>query len=228
MVTKQINRVTSTLKKRVRTVICSSQRRYSAICFAMITLSILSACDLVPAKPEAVFDLYRQRMKAGQIAEARQLLSGDSLKLVLELETNYKLDQTPESIALLNALDPVTAPTTLRNEDNVTVLQARTIKGSARTIKITRSGKDAPWKVDISSELNELKTFLKGREALDRIREQAGEYAASWKAFHDQINQMRITEQPETKPGPAPHGEKQTPEHKSKSKTKKRANKTKK
>ncbi len=68
---------------------------------------LLFGCQLVPSKPDAVFILYRDRMKSENLAQARELLSEESRNLAVALESEYKLDQPPEALALLNSLDIV-------------------------------------------------------------------------------------------------------------------------
>jgi hypothetical protein len=169
-------------------------RRVVIPAMIMALVLVLVSCQLLPTKPEAVLDLYRERMKSGQISEARELLSQDSRSLALELESKYKLQQPPEELALLSSLDPGAAPSSMKVEDNQALMQARTIKGGLRVIRLVRHTTDGPWKVDLKQELEELDSFMRGRAALDMIRGQAGEYAASWKAFSDQLGKMDVKE----------------------------------
>ena len=53
---------------------------FSAVAMGSV---FLFGCELVPRKPEAVFVLYRDRMKAGKLQEARALLSDDSRHLAV-------------------------------------------------------------------------------------------------------------------------------------------------
>ena len=194
--------------------------------FLLGFLLLASGCDLIPTKPEAVLQLYSQRMKDQNVAEARKLLSPKSLALVNELEKRYRLDQPVEYIALMNSLDPITPITLMKSESNMALLQVRTIKGALRMIKLVKTN-DSPWQVDISDELRELDNFLKAREALDLIREQAGEYAASWKTFNDRVQSMNHSDldpQQNSLKEPA----KNHTEPKLKQKTKKRADSAKK
>jgi len=158
--------------------------------------ALLAGCSLVPQKPDAVFLLYRDRMKAGNLAQARELLSDESRKLAVDLESTYRLRQPPENLALLNILDPVGSPVVMKEGDASALLQARTLKGGLRLIRLVRSDEKSPWKIDMVEELAALRVFLEARGALDMIREQAGEYAAFWKAFTDQLGRMRAPEEP--------------------------------
>ena len=157
-------------------------------------IAILGGCELIPAKPEAVFVLYRERMKAGDLKEARALLSDQSRTLAINLASKFKLNQPAENLALLNALDPVSPPLVMKQGDTYALLQARTLKGGLRLIHLVRADKKAPWKIDLVEELNALRKFLETRDALNMIREQAGEYAAFWKAFNDQLQRMKVPE----------------------------------
>jgi hypothetical protein len=157
-------------------------------------IAVLSGCELVPVKPEAVFVLYRDRMKAGDLKEARALLSDQSRTLAINLGSKFKLKQPAENLALLNALDPVSPPLVMKQGDTYALLQARTLKGGLRLIHLVRTDKKAAWKIDLVEELNALRKFLETRDALNMIREQAGEYAAFWRAFNDQLQRMRVPE----------------------------------
>jgi hypothetical protein len=112
------------------------------------------------------------------------------------LESTYRLRQPPENLALLNILDPVGSPVVMKEGDASALLQARTLKGGLRLIRLVRSDEKSPWKIDMVEELAALRVFLEARGALDMIREQAGEYAAFWKAFTDQLGRMRAPEEP--------------------------------
>ncbi len=161
--------------------------------FALLSV-YLSGCQLVPSKPDAVFILYRDRMKSENLTQARELLSEESRGLALELSSQYKLDQPPESLALLNALDPTAVATIMQSEDTLALLQVRTLRGGLRIIRIVRKDSTAAWKLDMSEELKSLKAFLDARSALEMMKDQAGEYAASWKAFNDQLKRINPTE----------------------------------
>jgi hypothetical protein len=166
-----------------------------------VAVVLLCACQLVPSQPDAVFVLYRDRMKAQNLDEARSLLSNDSRRLALELSAEHKLQQPPEALALLNALDPTAAPVVMKSEEMSALLQLRTLKGGLRLVRLIRKDPSSPWKIDISEELRSLQSFLEARGTLDMIREQAGEYAATYKAFSDQLEKMHIVEPP---PPPKP------------------------
>lgn len=169
--------------------------------WALATASVmLCGCQLVPNQPDAVFVLYRDRMKTQNLDEARSLLSNDSRRLALEMAAEHKLQQPPESLALLNALDPTAAPVVMKSEETSTLLQLRTLKGGLRLIRLIRKDPNSPWKIDLAEELRSLQSFLEARGTLDMIREQAGEYAATYKAFSNQLEKMHITEPPLPKP----------------------------
>lgn len=157
----------------------------------------LSGCELVPRKPEAVFVLYRDRMKAGNLQDARALLTDESRRAAVELSGKYKFPEPPENLALLNILDPVSPPLVMKETDTYALLQVRTLKGGLRLVRLTRLDEKATWHIDINEELSTLRQFLQARQALDMIREQAGEYAAFWKSFTDRLDGMSV---PEEKP----------------------------
>lgn len=160
----------------------------------LILAGILASCQLIPSKPDVVFVLYRDRMRSENLAEARQLLDAESRKLVTSLESEYKLDQPPEALALLNALDPTATPVVMQTEDKLSLLQIRTLKGGLRVVRMVRKDSGSPWSLDISAELKSLKAFLEARNALEMMRDQAGEYAAGWRAFNEQIKRMPASE----------------------------------
>jgi hypothetical protein len=175
---------------------------------------LVTGCNMVPSRPDAVFGVYRDRMKSERVDEARQLLSEESVSLAKSLESTYKLKQTPEDLALLNALDPVTAPVISESTDTLALLQVRTMKGGSRMVRVVRNDKKAQWRVDLVEELNSLRSFLEARQALEMIREQAGEYASTWKAFSDRVDKMPPPETPIAKPVHPPKPPKPTKEHK--------------
>ncbi len=175
---------------------------YATVCVLGLFLAVLflTGCNLVPNTPDGVFALYRDRMKSGNLEQARALLSEDSLKLVSALSSDYKLKEPAESMALLNALDPGSPPTVVKTTDSLALLNVRTLKGGSRLVRVVRANPDAPWKVDFSEELSAFQSFLQTQQALNMIREQAGEYAASWKAFNDRLGQMNLVETPAPEP----------------------------
>lgn len=183
-----------------------------------LTIAVVGGCQLVPNKPLAVFDLYRERMKSQDVAEARKLLSDQSQQLIREISTTYKMRQPPEDLALLNALDPVAAPVLMKAEATSALLQVRTLKGGLRLIHLTRKDPNTQWAIDLSEELRALESFLKARAALETLREQASEYAASWKAFTRQLDKMHVVEPPPppepTPPKPPPPKPKPKPKPK--------------
>jgi len=162
----------------------------------VVVMGIVSllGCQLVPRKPEAVFVLYRERMAAGKLEDARALLSEESRDLALKIAAKHKLRQPPESIALLNMLDPASPPLVVKEADDYALLQVRTVKGALRLIRLGRADAGSPWRIDISEELKGFRLFLEARGALDMIREQAGEYAAFYRAFSDQLERISVTE----------------------------------
>lgn len=161
-----------------------------------IFLLLLSAqgCDLSPTKPEEMFVLYRDRMKNGQETSARSMLSSESLNLVKKIESIYRLDQPSENVAILNALDPATQPAILRIEDTMALLDVRTLKGINREIRLVRSDPKSKWTVDLTDELGQLENFLAARKTLDAMQEQAGEFAATWKAIDSQLSRKSLVE----------------------------------
>lgn len=173
----------------------------------LIACTLLSACDLTPSKPEAIFILYRDRMKSDRVEEARKLLTQESRDLATKAGAQYKLKQYPENLALLNVLDPMSIPLVMKEQDDAALLQLRTLKGGLRLVRLVRNDAKSPWQVDISAELKSFADFLEVRAALDMMREQAGEYAASWKAFDNQLRRMQVVEPPPAPPrseSPAP------------------------
>jgi hypothetical protein len=161
-----------------------------------IFLLLLSAqgCDLAPTKPEEMFVLYRDRMKNGQETSARSMLSSESLNLVKKIESIYRLDQPCENVAILNALDPASQPAILRIEDTLALLDVRTLKGVNREIRLVRSDSKSKWTVDLTDELGQLENFLAARKTLDVMQEQAGEFAATWKAMDSQLSRKSLVE----------------------------------
>lgn len=151
-------------------------------------------CQLVPSKPDAVFTLYRDRMKSDNVAQGRELITDESRDIAQKLASEYKLDQPPEALALLNALDPTATPTAMQSEDTLALLQVRTLRGGLRIIRMVRRDSAASWKLDMTEELKSLKSFLEARSALEMMKDQAGEYAASWKAFNDQLKRINPSE----------------------------------
>ncbi len=169
-------------------------RKGLTLLLTIAVVAVLSGCGLVPQKPEAVFALYRERMKAGNVDKGRELLTEDSKDLAVNLAATYKLQQPPENLSLLNVLDPVSPPLVMKEAETYALLQLRTMKGGLRLIRVVRADQNSPWKVDISEELNLLRVFLETKGALDMIREQAGEYATFWKAFTNQLSRMKPVE----------------------------------
>jgi hypothetical protein len=143
-------------------------------------------------------------MKSENVAEARKLLSDQSQQLIQEIIATYKMRQHPEDLALLNALDPVAAPVLMKSEATSALLQVRTLKGGLRLIHLVRKDPNSQWTIDLSEELRALESFLKARAALETLRDQASEYAASWKAFNRQLDKMHVVEPPPPPPKPAP------------------------
>ncbi|MEW6352036.1 MAG: hypothetical protein AB1646_23545 [Thermodesulfobacteriota bacterium] len=173
----------------------------SALCAA-----ILGACDLVPQKPEAVFVLFRDRMKQEKVSEARTLLTKESHDLAVALKAKYRLSQEqsePEALALLSALDPVAEPVVLKAADEYAVLHVRTIKGVMQVVRLVKQDPKTGWKIDLKDELTALESYLVAREAFGMVRNMAGEFAAALKAFNTQIK--RIKEQ-----GPSANSESPT------------------
>lgn len=123
------------------------------------------------------------------------MLSEESRKLVASVSDEHKLKEPPENMAILNVLDPVSSPAVVKTTDTLAMLNVRTLKGGTRLIRLTRKDPSAPWRIDISEELSALRSFMNAKKALDMMREQAGEYAASWKAFSDRIEKHQSQEQ---------------------------------
>jgi hypothetical protein len=165
---------------------------------------LIVGCQLIPTKPDALFVLYRDRMKSDNVAEARSLLSDESRELALKLTAEHGLRQPPENLALLNVLDPVASPTVVSSDDRSATLHVRTLRGGLRSVQVVRKDANAQWKIDITGDLKALQTFLQARGALDMIREQAGEYAASLKEFNSQLERMDVSEPVTTASPPKP------------------------
>lgn len=178
-----------------------SKNRHGNASFALIIFISLAymfqwGCELVPTRPEALFIVYRERMKSGNVTEGRKFLSEESRALALALATQYKLELPAEDFALLNILDPQSSPVATISEERLAVLQVRTLKGGVRMVRLTRENTNSPWKINIVDELKAFEAFLEAQSALEMMREKAGEYAASWKAFSDQLDRMTVTEDP--------------------------------
>jgi hypothetical protein len=185
-----------------------------ALIVVVTCLVAVFGCDLVPQKPEAVFRLYRERMRSGQLEQARSLLSRESAILAQETATRYLLRHPPENLALLNTLDPVAEAVPVKVGKTNAIVRVRTLKGGLRLIRLVKQDGDAnsSWKIDLSKELEAFRSFLSVRGALEMIREQAGEYAATLKAFRDQLDRM---------PAPEPEPSESTNKKKIKEKTSK-------
>jgi len=140
--------------------------------------------------------VYRDRMKSGDVSEGRKFLSEESRTLAQALGAQYKLELPAEDFALLNILDPQSTPVATVSEEKIALLQVRTIKGGVRMIRLIRENANSPWKITIVDELKALEAFLKAQSVLEMMRDKAGEYAASWKAFSDQLDRMTVTEEP--------------------------------
>ncbi|MDD3472776.1 MAG: hypothetical protein PHS86_08340 [Syntrophaceae bacterium] len=186
---------------RIVTIDIFTKKRVAGFLLLIITFPILfSGCDLVPAKPEEAFVLYRERMKNEQIKDAREMLSQESLNLVLRIEKDYLLDQQAEKIAILNTLDPTSVPSPVMIEEKQALLDVRTLKGVNRTVRLIRSDSKGKWKVDLVDELKLLDNFLAARKTLDFMQEQAGEFAATWKAMDSQLGKKALIEpEPQTR-----------------------------
>jgi hypothetical protein len=180
----------------------SSQAAKGLVCLLLMIVAAVAVggCQLVPNRPTAVFSLYREDMKSQEIPQARKLLSQESRRLIQQITTAYKLKQLPEDLALLNALDPVSEPTLMKSEPTEALLQVRTLKGGLRLIRLTRKTPNSQWTIDLSEELHALESFLKARSALEDMRDQASEFAASWSAFNRQLHKIHVTEPPPSTP----------------------------
>jgi hypothetical protein len=163
---------------------------------ALVSAVLLCSCNLTPARPDAIFTVYRDRMKAENIAEARKLLTDQSRDLAVMLESTFKLRQSPEDLALLNAVDPVGPPVVIEKTDTLTLLQVRTLKGGVRSVRLTRPDSSSAWRIDLAQELASLESFLQASRALDDVRGQAGEFAATWKALSDRLGTIHVPEPP--------------------------------
>ena len=160
----------------------------------ILSIVVLTGCDLAPAKPEEAFSVYRDKMKNGQLASARQMLSPESISIIQRIESNHSMDQPAENVAVLNTLDPTVLPSVIKMEETQALLETRTLKGTNKVISLLRSGSKDKWKVDWVEELTQLENFLAARKTLDAMQEQAGEFAATWKAMDRQLNKKAIPE----------------------------------
>lgn len=122
------------------------------------------------------------------------MLSDESRALAEKLAADHRLEQPPEALAVLNALDPVALPNLLKEEEASSLLQARTLKGGLMLIRMSRAEQKGPWRVDLTDQLKNLRRFLEAQKALDSIRDQAGEYAAFWKDFAGQAGRTVVSE----------------------------------
>jgi hypothetical protein len=172
----------------------SLARRAVLMVSAFVVLASVTGCELVPKKPEAVFVLYRERMRSGRIKEARALLSDRSRKLALELASNHNLQDVPENLAFFNVLDPVSPPLVMKESGNNALLQVRTLKGGLTLIPMVRKSEKSPWTIDIAEQLKAFRTSLRAGGALEDFRELAGDYAVLWKDFKEQLSKMRVPE----------------------------------
>ncbi|MGD9818727.1 MAG: hypothetical protein AB7V04_08490, partial [Desulfomonilaceae bacterium] len=76
----------------------------------------------------------------------------------------------------------------------------RTLKGVNKTVRLIRSDSKGKWKVDLVDELKLLDNFLAARKTLDFMQEQAGEFAATWKAMDSQLSKKALIEsEPQTR-----------------------------
>ncbi len=152
---------------------------------------------MLPKKPEVVFVSYRDEMRNGNISKARLMLTSESRRMATEMSRIYHLEHPPENLAFLNLLDPVSAPLAVKISDKgEATLRVRTLKGGIQLVRMVKQGADPEWKVDLKKELSDLKSFLEVRQALNLIREQAGEFAATLKAFNDQIDRFPSKDRP--------------------------------
>lgn len=175
--------------------------KHSLFILAYLAMVLIYSCELTPTRPEDVFTVYRERMRRGEVIEARKLLFFESSSLALLLASKYKLDSPPENIAILNVLDPQTSPTPTVVEDTFALLNVRTIRGTPKMIRLVRQDAKSAWKINLNEELTALQTFLEAQAALETMREKAGDYAASWKAFNDQLERINIIDEPASKQG---------------------------
>lgn len=166
-----------------------------------LAMLVVAGCDLAPRKPEDVYTVYREHMRSGNLEEARELLTRDSGKLAREITAKFKLEEAPERLAIFNALDPAGPPLIMKQGDNYTLIQVRTLRGGVRLVRLIRKDAESPWRIDLSEELQALRRFFRLKAVLDMFREQAGEYAESWKAFNDQLERMRVSEDGSAKEG---------------------------
>jgi hypothetical protein len=181
------------IKQKEQRVLAWRNRLVFAVIGAFAAAALLFwGYELVPSQADVVFVLYRDRMKAQDLDEARSLLSDASRKLALKLAAEYKLEQPPESLALLNALDDSAAPVVIKSEEMSTLLQLRTLKGGLRLVRLIRKDSNSPWRIDILGELRSLQSFLGVRWSLKMLLSQANEYAATYYAFSNQIGKMHI------------------------------------
>jgi hypothetical protein len=181
------------IKQKEQRLLAWENRLVLAIIGAFAAVALLFwAYELVPTQADVVFVLYRDRMKAQDLDEARSLLSNDSRKLAMKLAAEYKLEQPPESLALLNALDDSAAPVVMKSEEMSTLLQLRTLKGGPRLVRLIRKDSNSPWRIDILGELRSLQSFLGVRGSFKMLLNLGNEYAATYYAVSNQIGKMHI------------------------------------
>lgn len=162
----------------------------------LILVVLVTGCDLTPSRPEDVFTVFRERMKSGNLATARTLLSDESRSMVESLRNKYKLEMPPENLAILNSLDPQGIPTVTMAEEKFALLKVRTLRGAPRMVRVVRDEVRGNWKINLTEELASLEAFLETQNALEMLRDTAGDYAATWKAFSDQLDRITILEDP--------------------------------
>jgi len=185
----------------------------TGVWWVMLILTISAiGCELTPSRPEDVFTVFRERMKSGNVEQARTLLSDDSRSLVESLRDKYKLEMPPEDLAILNSLDPQGVPTVTMVEEKFALLKVRTLRGAPRMIRLVRTDGRGNWKINLTEELTSLEAFLGAQNALEMLRDTAGDYAATWKAFSDQLDRITIIEDPKDQvSSPAKPARKETP-----------------
>jgi hypothetical protein len=172
---------------------CWSHRR-SAWLLAGVALVALAGCDALPPKPDVFFNVYRERMASGAIEEARALLTPQSRDILAEMDSKLTSGAPPEQTALLDSLDPAAPPVILQEGAGYAILQLRTRTGGMKTLHLVRPDPKSHWRVDLSEELRNLKLFLEAKGALEAIREQAGDYAAFYRAMTDRLGDTRRDE----------------------------------
>ncbi len=177
-----------TWRNNIKTTTVSLRFMVRALLVAGLAVAFLASCELVlvPQKPDAVFALFRDRMKQDKVTDARVMLTTESQDLAMSLKSRYRLPDEPEQMALLSSLNPEAQPVVVKEGEDYAELQVRRLSGDIAVVRMTREDPKVGWKIDMTDELKSLEAFLEGKEALDMLRGLSGEFYGLGKAFRKQ------------------------------------------